>query len=201
MYRDYRDPVGIVRPDRDGEVLEIDKSFSNSRHEASAGVLVHKDRMFAPYVQAGGGIVDFKNQLDESVLDRDGRDVFATAGVRVRFSPQLHIDLGGRINHRELDDKLVREHTAGFFDGKLVWTPGPRTYVEFNVERTFEEPESAGALFTEQTAAQLYVNLKVSDSIDATISGGYVYKDQIGLYGASIWVRRAAAIGMGCGGR
>lgn len=179
MNRDYLDRIGTTRTN--GDLIEIDRTFSNTRTETSAGVLLAKDRFLAPYIQTGVAAIDFTKQANEQTLDRDGNEVWGVAGFRLTFAPQLYADVGGRVIHRDLDDRRVGEHTTGFFDGRIVWNPGDWLYAEINVDRTLEDPEATGALLTERTATQLYLKAWMSGRLYAVVTSGYVRNEQIGV--------------------
>lgn len=178
LYRGYLDDVGTLKPN--GDLIEVDRTFSNVRTEASAGVLMLKDQRLAPYLQAGVASIDFNRQANEAVLDRDGREVWGIAGVRISLTKDLKLDVGARTNHRAIDDNAFSSHSSTWFDGRLVWSPGDWLYVELNVDRTFETPEVANALLGERTAAQLYARAQLSDRLSATMFAGLVHNDQIG---------------------
>ena len=178
LNRDYLNAVGAALPA--GSLFDVNSSFSNVRTEAVVGTLLRKDQRIAPFFQVGVAAIDFTKQIDTAVLNRNSREVFGIAGLRFTLSPTLHADIGGRVNGRDIDDTRVSHHSSAFFDGKLVWSPSDKFFVELNIDRTNEDPLAATALFSEETAARLFVTTKPTDRINATISGGFVRQDQIG---------------------
>lgn len=179
LHTGYGNAVGTVLPQ--GFLSEVDSSFSNIRSEAATGVLLFKNRFIAPFAEIGAAHVDFTRQVDPNVLDRDARDLYGIAGIRVTFSPQLRFDLGARTNHREFERAAISDHSSTFLDGKVVWTPHDRFYAEVNIDRTFTDPMAAGSLLTERTAAELHLNAKLTDRLYAEIDAGVVRNDQVGI--------------------
>lgn len=178
MHTGYGNDVGSVIGT--GLLSEVDKSYSNLRTEASTGTIFRKNEGVAPYLEVAAATIDFTQQINTAVLNRDSREVYGIAGLRITASPQLRFDLGGRINDRRLDDPNMRNHTSGFFDGKIVWTPRDDLSVEFNVGRTYTDPIATAALFTDRTAADVNINAKITEKIKAEVDVGVEKLDQIG---------------------
>jgi Putative beta-barrel porin 2 len=164
-----------------GFLSEINSSFNNTKTEAAVGMLVLKDRALAPFFEVSAARIDFPNQINTAVLNKNATEFYGIAGVRITLNPKLHIDLGGRVNNRELDDTRVSHHTGAFFDGKVVWAPTDMIDVEINVERKNAEAISGGALFTERTSADLQITAKLNEKVKARVEVGVVRSEQIGL--------------------
>lgn len=179
MHTGYGNAIGSVFPT--GFLSDVDKSFSNIRTEASLGMLLLKNRTVAPYFEIGAAQLDFTQQINQAVLDRDAREIYGIAGLRFTITPQLRVDLGARAIHREIEDLTFKSHSTAFFDGKLVWTPHDRLFVEINVDRTNTDPLSAGALYTERTAGDVHVTARLSEKVKAELEAGLVRHDQIGI--------------------
>jgi hypothetical protein len=178
LNRTYLNGIGSTASD--GGVFEVDETFSNTRTETAAGIFLAKAQMVSPFFQSGVAHVDFTKQANEAVLDRDARDIWGIAGVRVTLSQQVRLDVGVRSNHRRLDQQSLARFDATGFDGKLVITPGPVTYIEVNVDRTFEEPFAADALFTDRSAIRAYASQGFTEQLKGSVSAGLVKHDQIG---------------------
>jgi hypothetical protein len=118
MQTQYGNPIST--PLSPGFLSDVDASFTNTRSEASVGMLLQKDRALAPFFELAAARIDFTNQIDKAVLNRNATEFYGIAGVRITLNPKLHIDLGGRFNNRDLEDSRLASHTGAFFDGKVV---------------------------------------------------------------------------------
>jgi hypothetical protein len=182
METGYGNAVGTVL--QSGFLSEVDRSFTNVKTEASTGLLVGKNRTLAPFFEVGAANIEFTHQTSSAVLDRNAHEAYGIVGVRWTISPQLRIDLGVRGNERELNGSITSSggsYSSGYFDGKIVWAPNDRFFVELNLDRKNADPLSANALFTERTAAEFHATSKLTERISAEMSGGLVKHDQIGL--------------------
>lgn len=179
MHTGYGNAIGSVFPS--GFLSDVDRSFSNIRSEASLGTLLMKNRTVAPYFEVGAAQIDFTQQINQNVLDRDAREVYGIAGLRFTITPQLRVDLGVRGISREIEDKNFSHRSTAFFDGKLVWTPHDRLFVEFNVDRTNTDPLSANALYTERTAGDVHVTARLTEKVKMELEAGIARHDQIGI--------------------
>ena len=178
LYRNYLNAVGAILPA--GRLTEVNSSFSNIKTELAFGTMLMKDQRIAPYIQVGAALVDFTDQIDTAVLNRNSRDAFAIGGVRVKLMPDLFADLGVRYNNRQIDDPTIKHHDSAFFDGKLVWEASKSLNVEFNVDRTNQDPLTASALFSEDTSARVTLAALLDDKTRLSLEGGIVRRDQIG---------------------
>jgi hypothetical protein len=179
MQTQFGNPIST--PLSPGFLSDVDASFTNTRSEVSAGMLLLKDRALAPFFELSAARIQFSNQIDTAVLNRNANEFYGIAGVRITLGPKLHIDLGGRVNNRDLDDQRAASHTGAFFDGKIVWSPTDRIDVEVNVDRKNTEAMTANALFTERTAADVQVTAKLNEKVKARVEVGMAKLDQIGL--------------------
>jgi hypothetical protein len=164
-----------------GFMSDVDASFNHTKTEAAVGMLVLKDRALAPFFEVSAARVEFTNQVNTALLNRNAYEVYGIAGVRLTINPKLRIDVGGRVNSRELEDTRVSHHTSAYFDGKIVWAPSEMVDIEFNIERKNTEASTAGALFTERTQADLQVTAKLNDKLKVRGEVGIAKLDQIGL--------------------
>lgn len=179
LHRNYLNGVGTTLPE--GTITDVDTSFSNTRTELVAGALLMKDQRLAPFVQVGLASIDFTNQINTDVLNRDSREAFVISGVRLRFNTSLYADLGGRLNTRSISDSNIRNHSSAFFDGKLVWEPNKYDSIELSVDRTNQDPLTTGALFSEETAVRFALKFKPVPRIHTSLETGFIRQDQIGV--------------------
>lgn len=172
------DLIGLPSNNR---LFSRDRTFDHNFVEQSFGVLIAKDRLLAPFFQVGYANLNYFNQTNTAVFNRDGDDVWAIGGVRVNLTNTLHVDLGARFNERWLQDPNKKSHATTYFDGKLVWTPTDRTYFEIDAERFFSEPIAELALFTESTVYSALVVHRFDDATRIKAEIGYIEEDQIGV--------------------
>lgn len=177
--REYLNAPGTTLPN--GNVLDVNRTFSNTRTETAAGILILKDQRLAPFVQVGVANVDFASPTAAATIDRDATEVWGIAGVRISLTKDLRADVGARSNHRSFADSRNASYSGTGFDGKLVWTPSDAVYAEFNVDRTFEDPLVAGALLTDRTSYQAYLRARLTQRLMLIGSAGWLRQEQVRL--------------------
>ncbi len=139
----------------------LNKEFNIQRTEQSAGVLLYRNRMFAPYVEGGYASIDY---IDQSIaaMNRDARDYWGVAGIRFTLAPQLRADVGYRYNKRITDDNTVMSHDADYVDARITWAPVDNFRAAFEVDRKIGEAMSAQSRLSEVTTHGISLQYKPS---------------------------------------
>ena len=132
------------------------------RRDLTAGVLVGHQRVLSVYGEASAGTIDYFNPANEAQLDRDAKDYYAIAGLRITLAPSLVADIGYRYNHRDLDDRAVSSYTSGYFDGSLSWGLAPNLLLRAEVDRVIGEPSSSFGRLSDIRRYTASINFKPS---------------------------------------
>lgn len=178
LHREYLNNPGSPAPA--GLLFDGEKSFTNTRAETSAGVLVGKESRIAPFGQIGVASIDFNHFVAADPLARDARDYWALAGLRFKLSDQVYIDAGARHNLRDFEQASRSTYTNTSFDGKIVWTPAESVYVELGYDTSFEDPLTQGAYFSKRSGFSFYGEVRSAAKIYASLSIDVAEQDQIG---------------------
>lgn len=118
-------------------------AFNSKRDEISAGLLIGNQVWLAPYTELSAALVDYTNQPDIGVVNRDGEDYSGKGGIRVTLSPFFQADIGWRWNWRELKDPTIDEFDSNYFDGSLTWQPWHFFSLTGSFDRYIGEPSAA----------------------------------------------------------
>jgi hypothetical protein len=146
----------------------------------TAGLLLGNNYWLAPYVEVGAANLDYFNQKDESLVDRDADDFHAKGGVRVTFSPALQADFGMRWNRRDLEDARFSDFQSSYFDFALRWTPWRYFSLTANIDRTIEEPSGLRGVLADTKTYGLRANYKPTDRIRLSVWGEYKDIEELG---------------------
>jgi hypothetical protein len=139
----YSDRNGVQTPQ---SPLALTSAFSYRKTEQQAGALLYKENTIAPFVSGSIAAIDYFNNVDPSVLNRDAIDGWVLGGVRVKLNKQLYVELGTRYNQRNTEDPRVGTFHSSGFDGRVVWTPISGVTVSLDYDRTITEPGSTDAV-------------------------------------------------------
>ncbi len=146
----------------------------------TAGLLLGNNYWLAPYVEVGAANLDYFNQKDESLVDRDADDFHAKGGMRVTFSPALQADFGMRWNRRDLEDARFSEFDSNYFDFALRWTPWTYFSLSANIDRTIEEPSGLRGVLADTKTYGLRANYKPTDRTSLSVWGEYKDIEELG---------------------
>ena len=124
----------------------LSSAFSYRKAEQQAGALLFKDKTIAPFVSGAISALEYFNNVDPSVLNRDAMDGWIVGGARVKLNKKLYVDLGARYNQRNTEDPHVGTFHSSGFDGRIVWTPLSGVTVSLDYDRTITEPGSTNAV-------------------------------------------------------
>lgn len=137
--------------------LFLNSSFDVEKFEQQGGFLFGRNQIVGIFVRGAYANVNYTDQRDESLVDRDGNDYWGVAGLRITFSPWLRADLGLRGNRRDIEDKTIGSVNTTGFDGALTWAPSAWFQLKLTADRYLGEPSAALSRVadTHQYAAQL----------------------------------------------
>jgi len=122
--------------------LLLSSAFNSNRTEASWGGLYGNNSRVAFYAEGSAAQVDYTNQANTALINRDANDYSLKGGTRLTVSPTFQADLGWRFNWRSLQDTFVRDYDSNFFDGSFRWRPSPFFYLSSSVQRIIGEPSA-----------------------------------------------------------
>jgi len=174
---DQLPPLGIAPP-----LIPLVQSsaFDVQRSEISSGILIGNRYWLGIYGEANAGLVDYIKQPLESVVDRDGGDYYAKAGIRVTFSRSLLGDFGWRWNRRDLEDQRISEFNSNFFDGSLTWRPSPFFWLTTTIERIIGEPSRDLSLLADSRSFELNMGYLPVAGVQITFGGMRQLVNEIG---------------------
>lgn len=164
----------------DMAALFSSSAFDAQRREVSTGLLFGNNSPLGAYGELNAARVDYVEQPLEAVIDRDGDDYFAKAGIRVQFSGNLVGDFGWRWNRRDLEDPRLSQYESNFFDGSITWRPSPFFWVNSSLERTIGEASSPSGLLTDIRSFELKAGYQPIDGVGITVRGARQLINEIG---------------------
>jgi hypothetical protein len=137
--------------------LFLNSAFNVEKFEQQGGFLFGRNQMVGIFVRGAYANVNYTDQTDEALIDRDADDYWGVAGLRITFSPWLRADVGLRGNRRDLEDPTIASVTTTGFDGALTWAPTAWFQLKLTAERYLGEPSAALSRVadTHEYAAQL----------------------------------------------
>ncbi len=140
--------VRYINGDNAGQLVPFfqNSAFDVQKVQQQAGLLVGRQNPIAAYVRGEIGAVDYTDQRAETVIDRDGIDLWGVAGLRFTFSPWLRLEAGVRGNYRDLEDAQIHDVARGGFDGAITWAPSARLRTRLAIERRIDEASTPFAV-------------------------------------------------------
>jgi len=118
-------------------------AFDYTKAEGQINVLGFTNYWLQPFFIYDYANLDYFHQAPDASLDRNARDQWGVAGVRLQFGQKLRVDLGGRMNRRDIDDLVISAYSAGYFDGRVVFVPTPSLKITGLLERRLREPSTS----------------------------------------------------------
>jgi hypothetical protein len=166
---DSRTEISFDEDDEQGtldrDVFDVSRSraFDFTKNGATPSLLLRRKEMFAPFVIANYTNIDYIHQAEDPSIDRDANEVWGVAGVRVTLSPEFHVDLGARHNHREFDDDTTTEFDSTFFDGRFTWKIAAGSTLRGTIERQIKEPSTSFGLADDVTTYEINFDQKIGE--------------------------------------
>ncbi len=160
--------------------IALTSTFNYNRTEVTWTGLLGTNWRVAPYTELSAAILDYTNQFDPALLNRDANDYHAKAGVRWTASPVLFADIGWRANLRDTEDSRVRSFNSNYFDGGLTWRPTPLFFLTASVERYIGEPSTLFAVLADVRSYSAKATYLPVPGVTVTAAGGLLVVKDIG---------------------
>ena len=155
-------------------------AFDYSRTDGRLSAIAFTKSMIQPFAIYDFGNMDYFNQVAGASIDRNATEHFAIAGLRFDFDKTLRVDIGGRYNHRDFDDRFVSPHDTGFIDINAYWKPVEAFKATLVVERYFKEPSTAFGLADDVRTVGLTADWKIDQYWQLNLGGYYDRIEAIG---------------------
>lgn len=123
-----------------------DEAFDFVRSEGQVSFITFTNTAIHPFTVIDFANINYYNQIPGASIDRDAFEGFAIAGLRFEFTKSFRIDLGGRYNKRNFDDRTFRDARRAFVDINAYWKPMDDLSFSLVVERFFKEPSTSFGL-------------------------------------------------------
>jgi hypothetical protein len=173
------DVRGAKQSQDDFDVSKGD-AFDYARTDGRVSAIIMTKAMLQPFMIYDFGGVNYYNQVSGASIDRDARDQFAIAGVRFDFYKTFRLDLAGRFNHRDFDDKTISTFSRGFIDINVYWQPTDSFKATLVIERFIKEPATSFGLADDDRAVGLTADWQFDPQWRMSLAGYYDRIDAIG---------------------
>ena len=173
------DILGLRQPQDDFDVSK-GAAFDYSRTDGRVSAIAMTKAMLQPFMIYNFGGLDYFNQVSGASIDRSARDQFAIAGLRFEFDKTLRVDVGGRFNHRDFDDKTVSTFSRGFVDINAHWQPTQAFKASLVIERFLREPTTSFGLADDVRSVALTADYQIDPLWRLSAAGYYDRVDAIG---------------------
>jgi len=131
------------------------KAFDFTKNGATASLLMMQKQMVAPFIVGNYANLDYFEQVDNPLINRNAWEYWTTAGARITFSPDFSVDLGARYNHRNFADQLFTQFSSSYPDLRFTWHAFDGWTVRGIVERQIAEPTTTFGLADDLTTYEL----------------------------------------------
>ncbi len=147
----------------------FNSEYNHLRAEQTAGILVHRNNKFSPYLEGGYASIDYIDQKVAATVNRDAREYWGIAGVRINVIPRVRADIGYRYNRRDLDDTTITSYQTGYLDAKISWAPTDNFRAAFEIDRKLGEPSAAKSRLSEITTHSILLQYKATPRTQSTV--------------------------------
>lgn len=165
--------TGLAPADPDVFDVIRGKAFDYSKTEGQVAFIGFTWAMVQPFVIYNFANVDYFNQVANPIIDRNAVDQFGIAGVRLDFGKAFRIDLGGRVNDRDFEDRDITRFRSSFFDMNFVWNPTSTLQVKAVIERLIKEPSTAFGLADDVHSYGITTDWKATEKLRFVVSAYY----------------------------
>lgn len=156
------------------------KAFDFSRIDGRISGIAMTKTMIQPFVILDYADINYYNQVSGASIDRDAREQFAVAGIRLDFDKTLRVDVGGRYNRRDFDDKVFTQSDRGFVDINAYWQPTEAFKATFIVERFYRAPSTSFGLADDVRSVGVTADWRFDKQWRLNAGGYYDRVDAIG---------------------
>lgn len=156
------------------------RAFDYLRSEGQVALLTFTQLMVQPFAIYNWADANYYNQVEDRSIDRNAREQFAIAGVRLQLDPSFRVDVGQRINERHFDDSEVHSFHSSFYDINVYWSPAEWLTITGVVERTIKEPSTALGLADDVRTYGATISWRLSPQFRINGDGFYDHIAAIG---------------------
>lgn len=162
--------AGLVKTDYD-EPVDDERDLTSYR--GSVRTLAGVSSRVDAFVEAYAVWRDFRLDVDNTGVDRDGETFGGTAGVALDITDKLTGEIGAGVFRATFDDPTLDEFTGFGASGALTWLPQQRTALVLNVFRGDVATNRIGANGRVDSRASLKVFQEVRHNLRARLEAGY----------------------------
>ena len=156
------------------------RSFDYARSDARINLLTFTREMFQPFVILDGANINYYNQTAGVTVNRDANEVYGIAGARVQFDKNFRVDVGYRLNDRELDDPTIKQFDSNYIDINVFWQPVDGLKLTGIVERFVDEPTESFGRLLDTRSFGLTLDWNIAPQWRLAATGYYDLLDTIG---------------------
>jgi hypothetical protein len=172
----------VLEPPQTQDDFDVSKgeAFDYARTDGRVSAIIMTKAMLQPFMIYNFGNVNYYNQVAGASVNRDARDQFGVAGVRIEFDKTFRVDVAGRYNHRAFDDVDITSFSRGFIDINAYWQPTDSFKATLVIERFIKEPATSFGLADDDRAVGLTLDWQIDPKWRMSMAGYYDRIDAIG---------------------
>jgi hypothetical protein len=156
------------------------KAFDFSRTDGKISGIAFTKSMLQPFLIMDAADINYFHQVTGALINRDATEEFAVAGIRFDFDKTFRVDLGGRYNRRDFDDKVFTDSDRGFVDVNAYWQPTDAFKATLVVERYFRAPSTSFGLADDVRSLGITADWRFDKQWRMNAAGYYDRIDVIG---------------------
>jgi len=159
-----------------------DTEFDFVKPEIETSVRLNESGKISPYAGLRAAMVQFPRQdIELSLVDRNAKDYSVYAGLRLRPSDDLTINIGGRYNLRQFNTEPLGKYDAAYVDVSIMWEPTKNLTVEGEINRYLEETTSIDSLVNDTKNYSISSTYKVTGKASVGASVEYKISKEVGI--------------------
>ena len=155
-------------------------AFDYARSDARLNLLTFTRAMLQPFVILDAANINYYNQTRDVSIDRDANEVYGIAGARLQFDKTFRIDVGYRLNDRQLDDRKIKQFDSNYIDINAFWQPVDGFRVTGIVERFIDEPTFGTGRVLDTRSFGLTLEWDLAPRWRLAATGYYDLEDTVG---------------------
>lgn len=157
-----------------------DKAFDHRRHQIAGGAIFRPNQLVGYYANGGFGIINYTNQPDESVINKDADEFWISGGFRFNLSPHLRAELGWRYNDRDIDDATFGNYDSNGFDAKVIWVPNSLLAVTYEADTFLGESAAAFSVVADVERHSITVALRPTSRSNIDLYAARELRKEVG---------------------
>lgn len=136
------------RDETDTDIFNISrgKAFDYSKSDGQVSLLTFTRYWVQPFAIYDLADLDYFNQVSNPLVDRNALEQYGVAGLRFQFNKDFRIDVGGRVNDRDFNDKTIDRKNTAWVDVNAYWQPTDDVKLTALLERVIKEPSTSFGL-------------------------------------------------------